>query len=350
MSINESKYLLPINNNFDLIRLISAFLVLVHHSSSILYGKPVEFDPFHWLIGMNMGNLGVKVFFIISGFLIAKSWEHKKSIIDFALSRVLRIFPAAIVVVLLSTLLLGFISTLSYKEFITHPTTLQYFQNCSIYRVYHFLPGVFESNPISGVNGSLWSLPYEFTCYLFIGIAGLIGLIKHKITSVICLGISLIGLIFFTPEINKIVIPVLGIDFKTFYPHFLFFFSGMIYYQFRDKLKFNLWILVFALTLMIVARHLPFLSYSIKVITLPYLILFFAFKKKIKPTFLTKQIDLSYGLYLYAFPIQQLIVYYFVNKLNLPTFIIISTITTLPFAYFSWRFIEKPMMSLKKRI
>lgn len=347
-SLSKSNYLFREKNNFDLIRLSAAFLVLIHHSSSILYGYSLKWDPFEKLIGMNMGNLGVKVFFIISGFLIAKSWQNKDSIFSFTIARFLRIYPAAIVVVLISVLFFGFfISTLSFAEYISHSTTLQYLQNCSIYRMYYNLPGVFENNPISGVNGSLWTLPYEFTCYIIIGIIGIIGLIKNKVINLCLFTALILGSSFFYNEINQIVIPVLGIDFKTFYPLLLFFYSGTIYYQFRDKIKYNLWLFLIGFGVLFLTKNTPEISYQIKVILLPYLVLYFAFSKKINPTFLTKNIDLSYGLYLYAFPIQQLTVHLFKDELNLFTFTAISTLLSLLMAYLSWTIIENPALKAR---
>jgi len=147
-----------------------------------------------------MGRFGVLIFFVISGFLIAMSWEKKKNVVDFALARVLRIYPAVIVVVLLSVIILGpLLTTKSICEYFNNNLTKLYIQDITLFRMYYYLPGVFEFNPTSSINGSLWTLPYEFTCYIFLGFLGLIkALIKKKIM-LICF-VLLILIHFFSPR------------------------------------------------------------------------------------------------------------------------------------------------------
>lgn len=344
-------YLRKENNNFDLIRLISALLVLIHHSSSILYGHPLTFDPFQRLIGMDMGKLGVITFFIISGFLIAKSWDSKKSVLSFTFSRFFRIYPAAITVILFSVLFFGyFITTLPFNEFIIHPTTLRYLQNVSLFGIYHFLPETLMNNPTSGINGSLWTMPYELTCYLFLGIIGLTSILKSKYLTLATFISALLCLTIFQTELKNIVIPIIQIDLIRFYPLLLFFFSGVVYYKLKNLIEYRIIIALLILIILFLIQTYLTQSINAKIIGLPYLVFTIAFWKKVPSTFLTRDKDLSYGFYLYAFPIQQLIVYHLKDNLNLLSFIILSIPITFVMALFSWNYIEKPALVLKQKI
>ena len=156
------------SNNFDFLRLFAALLVLIAHSPHILRLEVLSWDPFLNVLGINMGRFGVLTFFIMSGFLVTTSWEKKKGLVDFVLARILRVYPAVIVVVLLSVFILGpILTTQTINEYFTSNLTGQYIQNSTIFRMYYYLPGVFENNPTHSINGSLWTLPYEFASLLF---------------------------------------------------------------------------------------------------------------------------------------------------------------------------------------
>lgn len=336
-----------LSNNFDFLRLFAASLVIIAHSPIILGSSSLPWDPIQAFFGISMGRFGVLMFFIISGFLIAMSWEKKKNIVDFALGRVLRIYPAAIVIVLLSVFVLGpLLTTFSIDEYFSNDLTKQYIQDVTLYRMYYFLPGVFELNPISSINGSLWTLPYEFTCYIFLAILGLIKVISKKQIMLIAFVALLLIQVLFSVEINKIVIPIIGIDFKTFYSLFLYFISGSVFYVFREHIKLNILVAVLSAVILYGFKDTS-ISLYLSFILLTYIIMFVAFYKPLPFQKFGQYGDFSYGLYLYAFPVQQLIVYFFGDSISLFSMILLSFLFTFPFAYFSWNAIEKPSLKLR---
>ena len=338
------------SNNFDGIRLIAALFVLIGHSPAILSNSGLTFDPFIKIFGVSIQNIGVFIFFIISGFLVTRSWEFKKNIFDFLIARVLRIFPALICLVLLSVFVLGLLITRYHiSDYLSSSVTGEYLQDMSLYRMHYYLPGVFETNPTgSSINGSLWTLPYEFTCYLFLMCIAILNIQKNKWSALFFLLMVTTSYFLLQEKIDKVVIPIIGIDFKNFYPLFLYFLSGGVYYHFIKSIHFNLYgLLVCGIVISLIKmNYLPELFLAF---TLPYLIFSFVFSKKINMHRFGQYGDFSYGLYLYAFPIQQLIVYLLPIKIGVVTMIILSIGFTFPIAILSWKFIEKPSLDLRKK-
>jgi peptidoglycan/LPS O-acetylase OafA/YrhL len=152
-------------NNFDLIRLLAAIGVLVSHAFSLAgAGEPM-------IAGVTVGTLGVYVFFVISGYLILKSWTFDPRVSAFLVKRCLRIFPGLLGAVLFTALVVGPLSTShTLSSYFTDPQTAQFIGGALVlFAPQGTLPGVFAHNPFGGViNGSLWSLTYEFALYLMV--------------------------------------------------------------------------------------------------------------------------------------------------------------------------------------
>ena len=158
------------SDNLTALRWMAASMVLFGHAFVFL-GLP---EPMfmQWL---PMGPLGVYIFFSISGYLVAQSWERDPSVIRFLIRRLLRIFPGLFVCTILSVLVLGpLLTEVSQAEYWSSPHTRGYFSNLYLYITY-YLPGVFTHNRLpNAVNGSLWSLPVEFAMYLLIVLIGVV--------------------------------------------------------------------------------------------------------------------------------------------------------------------------------
>lgn len=148
-------------NNFDLIRLFAATVVITEHSFVLASGKATN-------AASAAGTFGVAIFFSLSGYLIAKSWLRDPSPIRFLTKRFLRIMPALVATTLLAAFLLGpVVTTLRFGEYLKHPATWNYvINNARMFPITHKLPGVFISNPFpASVNISLWTLPIEALAY-----------------------------------------------------------------------------------------------------------------------------------------------------------------------------------------
>ena len=154
----------PRTNNFNIIRFFAAFAVIYGHMSSIMGEAAFP------LLGQRISTIGVKILFTFSGYLITKSYLSDPHFGRYMIRRCFRIFPAYIVLILLSALVIGPIFTsLPLTEYFAAPGTWNYIWKNLLFSPTYTLPGLFEACPYpNAVNGSLWTLPFEFAMYLIL--------------------------------------------------------------------------------------------------------------------------------------------------------------------------------------
>ena len=181
-------------NNFQLLRFAAASAVVWFHCYALTNRwteEPLWRMTGEWNLGplgvwkfgeWNLGALGVQVFFVISGFLVTTSWRERARLLPFLAARALRIYPALILATLFTLLLAKLSSPLPWGEFLVHPQTIDFtWRSATAWDLRYELPGAFAANPFPrAVNGSLWTLPVELRLYLFIALAGVIGLIARR--------------------------------------------------------------------------------------------------------------------------------------------------------------------------
>lgn len=335
------------SNSLDTLRLMAALAVLVGHASIITGINPIMFGsiPLH--------AFGVCVFFSISGFLVTQSWMSDSNLGRYITRRALRIFPGLLVVLLATALIIGPIATVN--------PTAGYFSNIATYKYIlsnlllitnWSLPGVFAHVPISGqANGSLWTLPVEFALYLFTPIFVFFNRRGNSSAAIILLIASLVVTIAqpaFPTIFNKSIHGVnvgLGLRFAPF------FWAGcalrmLEFYSWPGKVRRACFIIAAFLLLVSVfwGGHFPILG-LIALIPTVYCVLFIGLSDWLYSGRISRLGDLSYGVYLWAFPVQQLVV----QKLGGgPVLnIAISLPAALVLAYASWHLIERPALRLK---
>lgn len=343
-----------VGNAFNFLRLIAAYAVLFSHSYRI-YGlrepRPVG--------GYTLGALAVFVFFAISGFLVCQSWCRDNNSLRFALRRGLRIFPGLLVVVIFTTLLLGpLVSTLALRDYFYNRDTWVYFLNNSLMIAGDSpLPGVFYENPDSNVvNGSLWTLRYEVLMYFLLALIGrfvavlrlpLICLLIFVASAISFIGISMQGMEHWTLPLP--IVWRFGLFFDTVEILRLggFFFSGCCLYLYRNRLPMS-FILALGLGLLVLLSPNKTVSTCLLWLAIPYVTIFAAFRLPLAFNKLGQKGDISYGIYIYAFPIQQ-----FVASIFLPAGVdwvyalLVSSLLSIGLAMLSWHFIESPALGLK---
>ena len=328
------------DNNFNLLRLSAATFVLVYH----MYALLGESDRLHWIVSEVLGS-AVQIFIIISGFLVTKSWMNDQRPFLFIKKRALRIFPALICSVLLAVLIIGPLVTRAtdLKQYFSHPLTTWYLKNVFLYPIYYWLPGVFMENPYpNAVNGSLWTLPIEVFLYGVLVVLGLTRVMGRRILVAVIAVLLIVGEQYFNEDLSA------GGTFLTMPgPNLLslgiFFVLGALYYLFSEKIVLNKWMALLLLVLFISSAKLP-MSDLIRYAALPYIVLYFAYVDFASIKFF-QQMDVSYGVYVYAFPIQQSVIHYLYSELETYAILILSLAIVLVVSYLSWRFVEKPSLA-----
>ena len=335
------------DNNFNLIRIVAALAVLITHSFALAIGSG-DAEPFRESLGMTMGSIAVDVFFITSGFLVTSSLLNRQSTIEFIWARVLRIFPALLVMLLLTVFALGVFFTASpLSTYLSSTQTYIYLAKCAtlFMGVAYNLPGVFDSNPYkSAVNGSLWTMPHEVRMYAILAIAWIALRItpKFRLTSfqavVIVFSFSAgIYLLFSHFYFHKI---------DNFPKLFFMFFVGATFYVLREYIvisRWLFWFFVVGLSATIGHTHIFFVVY---VFTIGYILFYLAY---VPSGFIRKynQLgDYSYGVYIYAFPVQQAVAA-LISGVTVPQMILFSATITIVLATLSWHLLEKRCLRLK---
>lgn len=323
------------NNNLNIIRFIAAIMVIYSHSFAL--SLKIR-DPLSKLTNgqTSFGRLAVCIFFFFSGFLVSRSVAKKRNVYCFIKSRSVRIFPPLFTVVSFSAFILGgIISELDILEYFTNRQTYLYLAN-AVFILRHNLPGVFENN-IYGktVNGALWTIPVEFVCYIVCCFMYKFGLLKEKRMKFMALFLGVIYLFL------DILLKSYPFAHSALLPCAIFY-MGMLYYTYCNSIPiYYKWVLACLLGL-VVSIGLGIWRIG-ALLFLPYVLVYLAFETKIKISEFGKKHEISYGIYLSAFPIQQTIIMLNQGSMN-P---IINFLLSVPIAIFSGYiiniFIEKPL-------
>lgn len=339
-------------NSFDFLRFFLAFTVIVSHSFGLINGPKLK-EPLPLLdhiIYKSLGEVAVASFFILSGFLLTRSWLLKPNIVTFIKKRFYRIFPGIAVVTFLTVITLGFFSKIPYQEYLIQKQTLYYFLNLFLYPVHYILPGIFQNNPYAlTVNGSLWSLSYEWTCYMMLLLIGYYGFINKKKLLLFYTTIYLLSL----TGIFKNIVVLFTINIQTFFSLSMFFLAGSLFYVYADKISLKKhYALISFCTFMLLLLN-PYLHFGytfLGPLFLTYVLLYISFNTSYLNNFGNKLGDLSYGLYIYAFPVQQLLISISGNTLNVLQLFLFSFLISLILAYLSWNIVEKRFLKRKNII
>lgn len=322
------------DNNFDVLRLFAAAIVLVSHS---FFLAGVD-DPFGDWTGITLGGLGVALFFAMSGFLILKSWSYRPVVGDFTRKRALRILPALWVAILLTTFVMGPIVTeLSLVDYLLDPGTWRYaILGCALITFGGVLPGVFEDNPYpDAVNGSLWTLPIEASAYVMVAVLGMVGALRRSWTLPTLFAIALA--VAFAVQENEVLMHL---------RLYAFFLAGMVMYAFRDRVVLSWPIAVVALVAWAASFNTPALV-VVSATALPYVVFVFAYRTPRSLRRIVAFGDVSYGLYIYAFPVQQLIALAIGDSVEWWQILLIAAPISWLLGLASWRLVERPALRHK---
>ena len=283
-------------NNLNFIRLVAALMVIVSHCYSVVLGGDAG-SYLQKFTGdrLSSGGVSVGVFFLFGGFLIARSCEHYPEARKFFSARLL-------FVVILTAFVLGpMLSTLSPAEYFTNPQTYKYLLNGALIMV-HQLPGVFTNNPSGDVvNAALWTLPAEFVCYILCFISYKLTKFDKKKFLLLSVPVYVLAAVYYVKFSPLQLSAVRAV---------LLFYLGVLIWVFRDQVTISpvLGLASIILWFVMVFHGIDNLA-MLTVFPIACFCLAYGMGNHFSK-FGTK-FELSYGIYLWAFPIQQALVQYF---------------------------------------
>ncbi|MBW8911024.1 MAG: acyltransferase [Sphingomonas sp.] len=337
-------------NNFDFLRLMMALMVVYSHAFALYLGSERQETMSLLTNGFyNSGNVGVWVFFIISGFLITHSFERSSSAAHYLAKRIRRIYPAY----LMATAICAFVVTPVFAPAsftLTIEDVMRAIAGNLLLGNSFPLPELFRANPHAAINGSLWSIKYEFLCYIGVAVLGAAGLLKRR-QAVVALYVLVVIIWCWLdatgrhPGGTPLIREVIGWPYRWFWvlPNFL---AGMIAYLYRDLWRRSVLIGVAGVAACLIVFHLPgqpvlatVAAHLLVPPALAYLVFWFAFHPAINLHRTSRFGDFSYGTYLYAFAIQQMLIAEL--NLNFLTFILLSMGAALLAGVASWFLVER---------
>lgn len=337
-------------NNYGILRVICATAVIYGHMHILMGEAPPV------LFGNGVHALGFKLLMILSGYMITQSCIYEKIWWKYFVKRIIRILPALICSTIVTIVIGAFCTPVDFKTYWTGTNTKAYLLNILLNPRF-VLTDTFIENPYYAVNGSIWALPIEFSLYIVIFIA-LKLLCKCKYKKWILAGITValsfyqMARVLFFPNAIYVVWGTDWVNAISLYP---FFFMGALYAVTDVKKYCNLQVAFILLFVISGISWKNSWSYEMMIIyALPYIII--SFGECMKPIFknFMKNTDVSYGMYLYGFVVQQIFIYVLITKQNLLVtaneIFVLAFIVSLIIGIISWKFVERPAIERIKEI
>jgi len=348
----------PSRNALNASRLAMATGVILWHSWP-LTGRGVSFSPAHQLLR----DVWVDGFFAISGFLITWSWFRNPRVRSFFAARALRILPGLWVCLIVVAFVIAPVAVAiqggSPGKLLLSRAPLEYvLGNSAVVITKNDIGGTPTGVPSPGVwDGSLWTLLWEVLCYVAVAGLGVVGLLRRRwcIPGFLALALAWSALLppwgvfadlvesqrSIDPSAAVLLVQTVAARFSVM------FFAGALIYQYRNVIPAR-WSMVWLSLLVVLASSLLPNYRLIGAIPLAYAIIVSG--SLVRNKYLGLRTDLSYGVYIYAWPMQQLLVICGLAFLNPFVFAIVSAAATLPLAALSWFLVEKPSLALKSRL
>ncbi len=334
------------HNNFDFLRWLAASMVLYSHEYAVL-GRGGEEPMARLTAGFaTFGTLGVDIFFAISGCLVTASLVRRGNLAYFVASRALRIVPGLVVALVVSALLIGALATtLPLADYFRDVSTWRYIsRGIALHDLQWTLPGVFASAPAAGVvNGSLWSLWPEVQMYAIVALLGAVAWVcRAPRRTVLLAGMALVAAIALLHHPDRAGQHLEGPALARLAVVFAF---GAIVglWGWRARVGWTLFVLA-ALGALLLRHSQAFVALFDLAVVLGVLGIAYAPLGRLRN--FGRFGDWSYGMYVYAFPVQQLVALY-APALGLPAHFAIAYATTLALGALSWHLVEAPALSLK---
>jgi peptidoglycan/LPS O-acetylase OafA/YrhL len=349
----------PRSNALNAWRLTLAMGVILWHSWPVA-GRQVSFAPAHQLLR----DAWVDGFFAVSGFLITWSWFRHPRVRDYFLARGLRILPGLWICLIVTAVVIAPISVAiqggSAVRLLLSRATVEYvFENSAILLFKQDIGGTPSGVPVPGIwDGPVWTLSWEVLCYIAIAGLGLAGLLRRRwfIPTALVLAVLWSQLLppwsvfadvieaqrrIEDPATAALLVQAIAARFLVM------FLAGAFLYKFRNAIPARWSLVALSVVIVLAASFLP--NYRL-VAAIPLAYAIIVSGALVHDKRLRLRTDLSYGVYIYAWPVQQFLVICGLGILNPFVFALVSAAGTLPLAAMSWFLVEKPAISLKSRL
>jgi peptidoglycan/LPS O-acetylase OafA/YrhL len=344
------------DNNYDFLRFALASSVVFAHGFHAVNRSNTFYEP---LLGptrdqLQLGHLAVNGFFAISGWLVTTSWDRSAGVYDYLRKRVLRIYPGFIVCYLFCLLVVAPLSGLTWAEYRAEFNAPVFLFKMILLRGF----GGFYAFPHNGqhmLNTSLWTIPVEFGCYLIVAALGLLGAHRKPLVFVgaalgyVALLVEGLPQWSFLPTLPQPLLHVAATvsEMEQYFSPTCYFLIGASFYLLKDRIPCSGKLAAIALAACVVAARLPPLLGLVLPVCVPYLIFFFVYDPRIDVRHFGRRADLSYGIYLFGWPIQQMIAR-FLPWLNGVELFVLTMPVVCAVAFASWTFVEGPCLRLKR--
>ena len=338
-------------NSFDAIRMGAAFCVFYSHE----LGMAGYVEPPLGPLGITLSSTGLYIFFGLSGYLVFKSLDRDPRVARYLAARALRIFPAWIVCILACAALGACVTSLSGHAFWTDPQTRAFLLHdlpIVTTPTQFYLPGVFASARWSAVNGSIWTVKYELLCYLALLVPYTLippSLMSRR-TWLAVAGLAL--LVAYVHHITTTPNPVPEVFFSRYNAFnvlrfFMTFAAGALYAAsepLSERARLAALLIPGGL---ITFGPSPEIARAGIILLLTLIVIELGKSRLLFSRTYRRIGDLSYGTFLYAYPIQNLITTELFDGTNFALVVALSTAAILCCAFLSWRLIERPALRLK---
>lgn len=325
-------------NLLNAIRLVLAVGVIFWHSiglSGSTLNAPAQ------ITGM-FGSVFVDGFFAVSGFLILRSWLRDPSARNFLAARFLRIFPAfwaCLIVTAFGFAPLAAVLSSGTHTGVSSDNALYVFRNLALWIFQYGIEGTLQDVAYPNVwNGSLWTLSWEFLCYLAVLAFGLLKLWTRRWPVCIAFGIVWLATVVGVDERLHSDIVDSALRFA------LMFLAGCLLAQFQNHIRVT-WVAVLA-SAAIVAGSAWLPDYRV-LGALPLAYVLVGVGALVSRRRLSLRNDISYGMYIYAFPVQQMLATLGAANGDPVLFGTLAALLTAPFAILSWVMVERPALKLR---
>ena len=332
----------PRNNSLNALRLVFATAVIVSHAYLLGgFGAEPAFG------GSSLGGWAVAAFFVASGYLIAGS-RVRSRVGSFARRRALRIFPGLWVCLLV--IVLVFVPLAAIKEQGTFPPDVRavgsfLFLNATLLADGQYgIEGTLETVPHAGSwDGSLWSLPFEVGCYIAVALL-LTGLARRHPKAAIAAAFAASSVIHL---VDVWVAPLPVENLRLAFTLLTYFLAGSLLWAFADRIPASRGLALLAVGAIAVTGAFG-QAYALGALPLAYLCMWLAVRLPLQRV--GRVNDISYGVYIYAFPVQQVLVLYGGANHGILVYIALTVALTFPLAALSWKLVEQPAMRRKRTV